>query len=126
MIKEWLAVAIGGAIGASMRHAINIAFVSSGLSWLPIATLVANLVGCFSIGALAQWSLQEDASSNWWVTGARVGLLGGLTTFSSFALEIFKLWEAEKMSWSLSLTAAHVVIGILSVWLGVQAIKGFS
>lgn len=126
MIKEWIAVAAGGALGATMRHAINASFMYVGTSWLPIATLVANLVGCFSIGMLAQWSLQAETDNSWWVTGVRVGLLGGLTTFSSFALEILKFWQADRTGAGLTLTFTHVVVGILSVWLGMQLVKGLS
>ena len=123
MAKEWLAVAIGGALGVTLRHAIAIGFASLGASWLPIATLVANLVGCFSIGALSQWSLQADSHGHWWVVGVRVGLLGGLTTFSSFALDIVKIWQSEKLVWSSSLVAMHVLVGVLALLLGAQLVK---
>ena len=87
-------------------------------TWLPIATLVANIGGCFAIGALAQWSLHHDIGKEWWVVGVRVGLLGGLTTFSSFALDVARLWNDSNRSLSAGLAASHLVLGLLAVAAG--------
>lgn len=118
MMKEWIAVALGGTLGALCRHALSGVFCLIGPSWLPIATLVANVIGCLAIGVLAQWSLQNELSSHWWVIGVRVGLLGGLTTFSSFALDLARIWQDGRSLHALSLFAGHLILGLIAVAIG--------
>lgn len=130
-MKEWIAVALGGTLGALGRHALSGAFCLIGPSWLPIATLVANVIGCLAIGVLAQWSLQNELASHWWVIGIRVGLLGGLTTFSSFALDLARTWQEGRSSHALLLFAGHLVLGIIAVsagmvWAHVEPERGDS
>lgn len=120
MMKEWIAVAAGGMLGATLRHALSGLFSLIGPGWLPIATLIANVSGCLAIGALVQWSLQENLSSHWWVVGARVGLLGGLTTFSSFGLEIVRHWQDERSAMSVCLAIGHLALGLAAVIVGMM------
>lgn len=120
MLKEWFAVAVGGMLGVMLRHALSGAFSLIGPAWLPIATLVANVAGCFAIGALAQWAMQNQCMSTWWVVGTRVGLLGGLTTYSSFGLELVRLWNDGRTTYTLGLAAGHLVLGILAVAIGMN------
>ncbi len=120
MMKEWIAVACGGMLGAVLRHALSGVFSLISPAWLPIATLVANVLGCLAIGALAQWSFHQQLSSHWWVVGARVGLLGGLTTFSSFGLDIVRLWQTQRTSHSMALAAAHLILGLMAIAIGMS------
>ncbi|RMF37970.1 MAG: CrcB family protein [Planctomycetota bacterium] len=120
MILEWFAVALGGMLGSLLRHALSMLFALAGPGWVPIATLAANVIGCGMIGALAVWSFQQSLSTSWWVVGARVGLLGGLTTFSSFGLDVVRVWQSGKLSWSLTLTCLHVALGISAVVAGMR------
>lgn len=127
MLIESIAVAAGGLLGAVLRHALLGLFSLLGVSWLPISTLTANVLGCFAIGVLAQWSFHQQLTNHWWVVGARVGLLGGLTTFSSFGLDIVRLWQADRTSYAIFLCAAHVALGLGAVvaglnWAKVEAI----
>ncbi|MEM7477222.1 MAG: fluoride efflux transporter CrcB [Planctomycetota bacterium] len=118
MLKEWIAVVLGGVLGVSLRHLLASLFALIGSAWLPFATLAANVIGCFAIGILAQWSLQQETSKEWWVIGARVGLLGGLTTFSSFALDVAKLWNQDQRGFSVGLATGHVILGLIAVFAG--------
>ncbi len=118
MLRECLAVAAGGALGSLGRYALLLLFSLLGGAWLPIATLVANAVGCFAIGWVAQWAVQQEMTNHWTVVGVRVGLLGGLTTFSSFALDILRLWQTDRAGLSTMLAVAHIALGITCVALG--------
>ena len=118
VMKDWIAVAAGGMLGAVLRHALSTLFSLISPSWLLFATLAANVLGCFAIGWLAQWSFQSDLFGAWWVVGIRVGFLGGLTTFSSFGLELVRLWQAGRTLESLGLGATHLVVGIAAVVAG--------
>lgn len=105
-------------LGALLRHALATLFSLIGHAWLPIATLVANILGCLAIGALAQWSIEQQLTKHWWVVGLRVGVFGGLTTFSSFALDLVRLWQEERTTQSLVLAVAHLVLGLTAVVVG--------
>lgn len=118
-MKEWIAVAMGGMLGALLRHSLTGLFSLFGPAWVPIATLAANALGCFAIGALAVWSIQFQANQQWLAVGIRVGLLGGLTTFSSFALDVVRIWQTDRIYQSSTLAASHVVIGITAVLSGI-------
>lgn len=96
-----LLVALGGALGAVSRYGLALVGQSWGWTGLPWATLLANTLGCFVMGFLAipvtaaLLAGQADAA---WAGGVRafvmVGFLGAFTTYSSFALETWRLFEA--------------------------------
>jgi CrcB protein len=120
MVREWVAVALGGMLGSLARFALMGAFSLLGAAWLPIATLAANTAGCLAIGWLGQWAFQQGQTDHWLVVGVRVGLLGGLTTFSSFALDIFRIWQSGRHSYSVTMVVAHLALGISAVVLGIS------
>lgn len=91
MIKSFLAVALGGAFGASARYGLHL-LISHWLSRPMLATLVANAVGCLLMGMAFQWLYQRyphsDESMRLFIT---VGFLGALTTWSTFSMETVTL-----------------------------------
>jgi fluoride exporter len=86
--------------------------------WFPYGTLLVNITGCLAIGFLA--SLAEDRAV--FTSEARlfifIGILGGFTTFSSFALETFSLARSTQSLAALINVALEVILGLVSVWLG--------
>ena len=115
MLRDWLAVAIGGMLGSTARYGLMLAFAAADPKYLPLATLSANVVGCFAMGIISQLAIHHWDSQAWWVVGIRVGLLGGLTTFSSFAVDVVRSWEAGRTGEWLLLVAAHCGLGILAM-----------
>jgi CrcB protein len=120
MVREWMAIAVGGMAGTILRHGTVSLFSLIGSSWLPIATLLVNVVGCFAIGYLTQWTLAQGLENHWWVVGLRAGVLGGLTTFSSFGLDIVRMWQSARPEAAIGLASAHVLLGIGAVIVGLQ------
>ncbi len=82
----YLAVGIGGAIGALLRYFILIWFINLGYS-SPIGTLCINLIGCFILGYL-QGIAKVYELPGWLVTGAGTGIIGAFTTFSTFSIDV--------------------------------------
>ncbi|MHC4816571.1 MAG: fluoride efflux transporter CrcB [Planctomycetota bacterium] len=122
MIKL-LIVGAGGFLGAISRYTL------SGIvhRWVPgafpIGTLCVNLIGCFLIGALM--TLVQDRKL--FTPEARllfgVGILGSLTTFSTFGYETVELMRGGESRMAFLSVAANVVLGVAGVILGRFAVK---
>ncbi len=119
MVREWLAVAIGGMLGTLVRHALGTWTRGLNPVYLPLATLAVNVVGCLAIGWLYRWSMDRQLINAWWEVGIRVGILGGLTTFSSFGLEVINAWH-QRPAIALAILGSHLVLGLAAVWCGMQ------
>ena len=115
----WLAVGIGGALGSLARHAVNMYFVHVLESSVPYATATVNLVGSFVIGLLAGLIAHTTVGMSVNVrTFVFVGLLGGFTTFSSFALDTLALSQGGQVATAFWNVALQVVLGLAAVYGG--------
>ena len=89
---QWLAVAVGGALGSMARHWVNLEIAHRWERSVPYATATVNLVGSIVIGFLAGLVAVERLHIQPVLrTFIFVGILGGFTTFSSFMLDTFTL-----------------------------------
>lgn len=117
-----VAVAVGGCVGALLRHAISSNVTAAvGPSHAHWGTLTVNLIGCLLIGLLMGFG--ERGS---WLTPALqkclvTGLLGALTTFSTFAFDTLRLLNDGRWTAAVASVSANLLIGILLVWLGMKA-----
>ncbi len=109
MFLDWLAVIAGGALGAGARFALALRLPESRLpfSW---STLAANALGCLLFGYLA--SLPSEWLSHRMRLFLLTGIMGSLTTFSTWISEIN---SAGKDGWAklLSVLLIHLVLGIV-------------
>jgi CrcB protein len=104
----YLLAALGGALGALARWGVGTAVPSSPGGW-PWATLLVNLTGCLLIGVLLAVVLARFPTSTRIRPFLAVGVLGGYTTYSSFAVEVVRLADAG----SLPLAAGYVIASVL-------------
>ena len=114
---NWLLVALGGAIGASLRYSASIWLVKPG-GLFPWTTWSVNLLGCFLAGAFFALSqkypvLQQEARLLF-----MVGILGGFTTFSSFGLETFQLLKQGHSGLALGYAFSSLIMGVAVLAVG--------
>lgn len=107
---EWLAVASGGAIGATLRHGIAQALPMSGDDF-PLSTLLVNLLGCAAIGLVTAWFDAKGGHHTMWQVFLMVGVLGGFTTFSTMVADAAVLGDKGAMLSSLTYVALTIIGG---------------
>ena len=95
-----IAVASGGAIGATLRLLINNTINKSFIHTLPFGTLTVNLLGSLFIGILFAYFNLHNTFSPHIKTFAITGILGALTTYSTFAIESFLLLESGNYNYT--------------------------
>ena len=116
-----LLVLAGGAIGSGTRYLTATWLAARFGTGFPWGTLVVNVVGCFLIGLIA--TLSDERGS----VGANVrvflvvGFLGGLTTFSSFALETMRLVQNNTPARALFNLFGSLMLGFAAAIVGISA-----
>lgn len=119
MLKSILLVGLGGGTGSIFRFLAS-HFTRKYFSGnFPLATFLVNLSGCLLIGLFIGWMIKSQNFSTDLKWLLIVGFCGGYTTFSAFALENFELIQSEKYVMAILYILGSVILGILSVWLGI-------
>jgi len=113
-----IAVASGGAIGATLRLLINGTVNKHFVHALPLGTLAVNFIGSFIIGMLFAYFHLNTSLSPHLKTFMVTGILGALTTYSTFAIESFFLLEAGDYTHAFLNMALNVFGTILLAGLG--------
>jgi fluoride exporter len=118
-MRQWLAIAAGGAIGALLRY-----WVSTGTHALlgrgfPYGTFTVNVLGSLLMGFLYVWLLDRVVTGPVVRAFLLIGLLGGFTTFSSFSIESLNLIEAGQLFKALANVLLSVTLCIAAAGLGV-------
>jgi CrcB protein len=116
-----LYVGLGGFIGAILRYGIGQWIARAEARAFPLATLGVNVLGSFLIGLLMSLFLERQSFSEEMRLLLVTGLLGSLTTFSTFSWETVELFRQGQLGgalgnvlWNLGLSIAAVVLGILA------------
>ena len=116
-MKILLWVFLGGGLGSSLRYGLHLLFKNTS-SQYPIGTFTANLIGCLLIGLffgiLHKLEVLKEEAQFFFI----VGFTGGLTTFSSFALDNVHLFKSGSLVQALIYSFGSIILGILMVVLG--------
>ena len=111
-------VAVGGAIGAALRHLVNLAalrLVGPGFPW---GTMAINVAGSLAMGVFIELLARRFNASNELRFFIATGILGGFTTFSAFSLDFAVLWERGAALPALAYAIVSVTGSILALFLG--------
>lgn len=121
LLADCLAIAAGGAVGALLRHGLTRAAASVPGGSGAIGTTIANVLGCFAIGLLTGYVISGGVLVNRHQLAIRTGLLGSLTTFSTFALETVHFGTDQRW-WSAAIyVAGNLGLGMAAVAIGILA-----
>ncbi|MGW2291636.1 fluoride efflux transporter CrcB [Streptomyces phaeochromogenes] len=115
-------VSVGGAIGASARYGASLLWPThpGGFPW---TTFWVNVVGCFVIGAFMVVITEAWAAHRLVRPFFGTGVLGGFTTFSTYAVDIRTLVDTGHPRTALAYLAATLVAALAAVWLAVTAAR---
>lgn len=119
LLVQFIYVGMGGFLGAGLRFALG--------SWIhralpaaifPYGTMAVNILGCLLIGFFASWRQPLVDMEPGLRLFLMVGLLGGFTTFSTFALETLSLTHQDEYFLAFTNVAAKLVLGLAAAWAG--------
>ena len=110
-------VAFGGGIGAVIRYLIADVGQSLTTTSFPLGTLIVNIVGCALIGLISAMLIGPLAQHREVLRLLLiVGVLGGFTTYSSFALDSIELIDSGRIGQALLYIILSNTIGLFSAW----------
>ncbi len=117
-----LLVALGAVLGAWARWGLAL-WLNRADQWLPLGTLVANVVGGWLMGLLGGWLLMAPAGAEAWRLLLGVGLLGALTTFSTFSWESLQLLMQQRIGAAFAHLMLHAGLSLGAAWLGLLSLQ---
>lgn len=110
----------GGALGAGLRYMIGSTLVQRFGTGFPWGTLAVNMLGAFTAGFLMVW-LDSRGPSSWpWRALLIVGVMGGLTTFSSLMMECLVFTRTDRSMMVGLYLAVTLALGLVLVFLGAR------
>lgn len=115
-----IAVAVGGALGALARYGVDRLVERRSSAVFPWSTFLINVTGCFAIGCIVAALVDRHRTPVWLRLGLVMGLVGGYTTFSTYAQETLDLLEEGRAVVALAYALGSVVAGVVAVFLGIR------
>lgn len=118
-MNAFIAVGLGGALGAVTRHATSLFFARWGGGALPLATLAVNTLGCFLFGLLTTRTTLHETSRLFFMTG----FIGSFTTFSTFIADAALLAHYHHLFKALAYTAASLFLGFTAYFCAIALLR---
>lgn len=118
MMMKLLLIFLGGGLGSCLRYLLSLGVQRAVGDGFPLGTLAVNTIGCFAIGLAAhamRGDVEARGDAHWFLV---IGLLGGFTTFSTFANETVHLARDGAIAHALLNVLLNNVLGLLAAWCG--------
>lgn len=112
MLKNFLFVALGGALGAVMRYGAGLLAAAMGASG-HLGTFIINALGSFVLGLLT-----SACQSGGWMLFAAIGVCGAFTTFSTYSVQAVTLLQQGKIGAASLYIFGTVAVCLLFAWMG--------
>lgn len=107
---------IGGGIGAMLRFGISVLVVNNLKSFLPMATLLANLLAILIMSLTLFYAESKMEAEPWLRALILIGFCGGLSTFSTFSYETVLLLKGYHWAYALGNVVISVVLGAMVIY----------
>lgn len=125
-MNTFVAVAVGGALGAVSRYSFGLVALALIGNRFPWATLGVNVVGSFLIGLAAVLIGDRILDGELWRPLIIVGFLGAFTTFSAFSLDTLLLLQQGNYNSALAYMLGSVALCLGATVAGMQLAKIFA
>lgn len=123
-MNHLLLVALGGGIGAGLRHLSATAALRIMGPNFPWGTFFVNVVGSLAMGLFIGWLVKRTGGSSQEIRlFFATGVLGGFTTFSAFSLDAANLFERGASLMALSYVLGSVLLSISAVFVGLMVAR---
>jgi fluoride exporter len=120
---NYVLVFIGGGLGSSLRHTVNVVSARYLGTAFPYHTFIINITGSIVMGLIAGYLAFRGEASQPWRLFLMTGVLGGYTTFSAFSLDSALLYERGEVGLALFYVLGSVVFSILGLFAGLALVR---
>jgi len=120
---QFLLVFLGGGLGSAMRHGMNLLAARWLGTQYPLGTLGINVLGAFAMGVIVEYWASRSGLSPQARLFLATGVMGGFTTFSTFALEVAVLQSRGEMLVAGLYVAGSLVLGIGALYAGMALVR---
>ena len=120
---SYILVFLGGGLGASLRHLVNLVcarFLGTGFPW---GTFIINITGSTVMGLIAGYLAFKGEASQPWRLFLMTGILGGYTTFSAFSLDTALLYERSEIGLAALYVFGSVALSIAGLFAGLALVR---
>jgi CrcB protein len=120
---SYLLVFVGGGLGATLRHLINVTcarYLGTGFPW---GTFIINISGSTVMGLIAGYLAFKGEASQPWRLFLLTGILGGYTTFSAYSLDAALLYERGELASAALYVVGSVVLSIAGLFAGLALVR---
>jgi fluoride exporter len=120
---NYVLVFIGGGLGSTLRHMVNVACSRLFGTAFPYHTFIINITGSTVMGLIAGYLAFKGDASQPWRLFLMTGILGGYTTFSAFSLDAALLYERGEIGLALFYVLGSVVFSIAGLFAGLALVR---
>ncbi|HEU0082772.1 MAG TPA: fluoride efflux transporter CrcB [Bradyrhizobium sp.] len=120
---HYLLVFIGGGLGSTLRHIVNVVVARALGTGFPYHTFIINITGSTVMGLIAGYLAFRGEASQPWRLFLMTGVLGGYTTFSAFSLDAVLLYERGEIALALLYVLGSVVLSIAGLFAGLALMR---
>ena len=123
---NYLLVFVGGGIGSTLRHIVNVVCPRFLGTNFPYHTFIINISGSTIMGLIAGYLAFRGEASQSWRLFLMTGILGGYTTFSAFSLDAALLYERGEIGLAALYGAGSVALSIAGLFAGLALVRHFA
>jgi fluoride exporter len=122
-VFNYILVFVGGGLGSSLRHTVNVVCAKFIGTAFPYGTFIINISGSTIMGLIAGYLAYRGAALQPWRLFLMTGILGGYTTFSAFSLDAALLYERGALGLAAFYVLGSVGLSIAGLFAGLALIR---